>query len=232
MEKGKIVILKNGPYLVTGGVPLEKEISEVGEEGVPERWVRGRKYPSRKAYRLCRCGQSKTKPFCDGTHASAGFDGTETTNREPYFMQAVKVEGPAIDMMDAVSLCAGARFCHAKDGFRNLVANSGDVESKKLVMRIGCDCPSGRLVACDKKTGKSLEPDLAPSISLIEDPQAKSSGPIWVKGGVPVESDDGRAYETRNRVTLCRCGKSTNKPLCDGSHITCRFNDGDESIKN
>jgi CDGSH-type Zn-finger protein len=25
-------------------------------------------------------------------------------------------------------------------------------------------------------------------------------------------------YESRNRITLCRCGKSENKPYCDGSH--------------
>jgi len=30
---------------------------------------------------------------------------------------------------------------------------------------------------------------------------------------------DGRAYEVRNRVSLCRCGKSKNKPFCDGSHL-------------
>jgi len=33
-----------------------------------------------------------------------------------------------------------------------------------------------------------------------------------------IESADGRMYESRNRVTLCRCGKSENKPYCDGSH--------------
>jgi CDGSH-type Zn-finger protein len=33
-----------------------------------------------------------------------------------------------------------------------------------------------------------------------------------------VISADGKAYEVRNRVTLCRCGSSNNKPFCDGSH--------------
>ena len=31
-------------------------------------------------------------------------------------------------------------------------------------------------------------------------------------------SAEGKLYEVRNRVTLCRCGKSTNKPFCDSSH--------------
>ncbi|MHB8164175.1 MAG: CDGSH iron-sulfur domain-containing protein [Methanoregula sp.] len=30
---------------------------------------------------------------------------------------------------------------------------------------------------------------------------------------------DGKPYTVRNRVTLCRCGKSGNKPFCDGSHV-------------
>ena len=43
-------------------------------------------------------------------------------------------------------------------------------------------------------------------------------GPIWVRGGVQVVAADGEPYEVRNRQTLCRCGRSQNKPFCDGSH--------------
>ena len=49
------------------------------------------------------------------------------------------------------------------------------------------------------------------------------SGPIRVKGGVRLESTDGKLYETRNRVTLCRCGKSKNKPFCDATHVSIKF---------
>jgi CDGSH-type Zn-finger protein len=52
-----------------------------------------------------------------------------------------------------------------------------------------------------------------------------------VRGCIPIESADGTLWETRNRVTLCRCGKSQNMPFCDGSHIDVRFNDGDESLE-
>ena len=52
------------------------------------------------------------------------------------------------------------------------------------------------------------------------------SGPLWVRGGVPVVSADGYEYEVRNRVTLCRCGSSENKPFCDGSHASIGFTDG------
>ena len=74
--------------------------------------------------------------------------------------------------------------------------------------------------------GQAIEPDLEPSISLIENPQTGTSGPIWVKGRIPIESADGFEYESRNRVTLCRCGKSNNKPFCDGSHTSINFRSG------
>ncbi|MGZ8637173.1 MAG: CDGSH iron-sulfur domain-containing protein [Actinomycetota bacterium] len=48
---------------------------------------------------------------------------------------------------------------------------------------------------------------------------------FWVRGGVPVVSEDGRGYEVRNRQTLCRCGHSANKPFCDGSHRRVGFAD-------
>ena len=83
----------------------------------------------------------------------------------------------------------------------------------------------------DKKTGKPIEPKLEPAITIIEDPQANVSGPIGLKGGIELESSDGTNYEARNRMTLCRCGKSKNKPFCDASHRTAKFNDGDESLK-
>ena len=36
---------------------------------------------------------------------------------------------------------------------------------------------------------------------------------------------DGERYEVRNRVTLCRCGASANKPFCDGAHGDAGFSD-------
>jgi len=46
----------------------------------------------------------------------------------------------------------------------------------------------------------------------------EEDGPYWVRGGVRIESADGHVWETRNRVTLCRCGASSNKPFCDATH--------------
>lgn len=116
MKKGKIVVSKDGPYLVSGNLPLGKEIAVVGEEGEPERWVKGKQYPVRERYALCRCGQSGNQPFCDGAHTGAGFDGTEKASRESFDEQAEMIRGPAIDLKDAESLCSSARFCLPKGG--------------------------------------------------------------------------------------------------------------------
>ena len=63
-----------------------------------------------------------------------------------------------------------------------------------------------------------IERDLEKSIGVIEDPSIGASGPFWVRGGIPIYSAGGELYEVRNRLTICRCGKSTNKPFCDSSH--------------
>jgi CDGSH-type Zn-finger protein len=49
-------------------------------------------------------------------------------------------------------------------------------------------------------------------------PNGEFNGPIWVRGGIPIESAKDEIYEIRNRVTLCGCGRSSNKPFCDGTH--------------
>ena len=227
----KVVVTKNGPYMVLGNLPLTKEISTIGKERQPEKWVKGKKYPKQDSYSLCRCGQSQNKPFCDGAHTKTKFKGEETASREKYLKQAGKMSGPSLDLLDASNYCSGSRFCHLAGGTWNNVKNSNIPKNKKMAIQTACNCSSGRLVVWNKKTGKAIEPILDPAVSLVEDPQAQVSGPIWLKGGIALESADGKKYETRNRMTLCRCGQSQNKPFCDGSHIDCQFNDGDESLK-
>jgi hypothetical protein len=85
------------------------------------------------------------------------------------------------------------------------------------------NCPAGRLVAWDKSSGQTIEPHLPVSIGLIEDPAEACAGPIWLRGGIAVVAADGFEYEVRNRVTLCRCGASRNKPFCDGTHASIKF---------
>jgi len=228
----RIKVTKNGPYLVSGNVPLVKQIIVTDKQGFSLKWKEGQEYPAKESYSLCRCGHSKNMPYCDGSHAKVGFDGTETASCEPYIEQAEEFEGPEITLTDAKSLCVHARFCDRAGGTWKLVQESSDPHSKQIAIQECCDCPSGRLVVWDKKTGKAIEPEFEQSIGLVEDPIKGVSGPIWVKGGIPVESSDGKRYEIRNRITLCRCGHSKNMPYCDGSHIPVGFTDDDKSLEN
>jgi len=226
----EIKLIKDGPLKVSGSVPLQKEIIGIGAEDEPETWIAGEKYPKQDEYSLCRCGASKNHPYCDGAHKAINFDGTETASRKNYRDECDNIDGPDLILSDSPDLCASARFCHIGKGTWGFARESDDPEKRAMAIRQACNCPSGRLVARDKKTGEDFEPEFKPSISLIEDPQRKASGPIWVKGGIPIESADGTPYEVRNRITLCRCGQSKNKPFCDGSHIEAKFSDGDETL--
>lgn len=227
-KKYKVVVSKGGPYLVSGNLPLAKEIFNADDNGNPGKYEKGESYPQKESCGLCRCGRSGNKPYCDGTHAKVGFDGTETASKKKYLEQAEKISGPDLDLTDAQDFCSVGRFCHKGTWEHTQMSNNPN--SKKIAIDTACKCPSGRLVAWDKKTGKPIELEFDPSISILEDKAAKVSGPIQLKGGVSLESEDGTKYETRNRMTVCRCGQSKNKPFCDGSHIACRFNDGDKSI--
>lgn len=208
----KIKVSQNGPYLVSGNLPVNEEEYEFDEYGVPLKTVNVKQYPLKESFALCRCGHSQNKPFCDGTHVKIKFDGTETASKDKYEDQAKILKGPQLILKDVPHLCAGLGFCHRGDNTWNSTENSNDPQSKKTAVESACACASGRLTACDHKTKQNIEPQLTPSIGVLED------GPLSVKGGVPVESADGTAYEVRNRCTLCRCGKSENKPFCDASH--------------
>jgi hypothetical protein len=128
------------------------------------------------------------------------------------------LDGPGLKLSDAKILCASARFCHRAGGIWALIPTANNPGDKKIAIEEAVDCPSGRLVVYDNETGKPIEPTFEPSIALIEDPFIKTIGPLWVRGGIPITSFDDMPYEIRNRVTLCRCGKSRNKPFCDSSH--------------
>jgi CDGSH-type Zn-finger protein len=214
----KIKVTKNGPYLVYGKIPLQHQEIATDPQGIPIEWLTTAKHPPQETCSLCRCGQSRSKPFCDGTHAKVRFDGTETAYPESYLDKPEEIDGPALKLIDVKELCASARFCHRAGGIWSLIPKSDDPKAMAIAQEEACDCPSGRLIVQDKKTGKIVEPKFEQSIGLVEDPDIGVSGPIWVRGCIPVESADGKTYRIRNRITLCRCGKSSNKPFCDSSH--------------
>jgi len=213
----KIKITKNGPYIVTGNVPIYKETMVCDEEGASIGFKNKEKIESGENYALCRCGHSENKPFCDGSHVAMSFDGTEVASKEIYKESLTVFETAKLKLDDAIEICDHSRFCQHADGIRTLM-EKGDEKSIALAKEEAANCPSGRLLIWDKKTGKSSERDYERKIVMIHDQGKDCEGPIWVKGGIPIESEDGELYEKRNRVTLCKCGKSKHKPFCDGNH--------------
>lgn len=224
-HKGKpqIKVIKGGPYLVTGNVPLFEKI--IVSKGKCYEFNAGCELPQSDEYYLCRCGKSKNKPFCDGSHGNIGFVGTETASKEKYLDRAELIEGPGIDLLDD-HRCAFGRFCHREEGnVWELVKNSDKQECISEAIIAASECPAGRLTAIDK-TGEMIEPFYEPTIEIIQDPEKELSAGIFIKGNIPIESEDGIIYEIRNRAALCRCGKSVNKPFCDAAHMLIKFKDG------
>ena len=66
MADVSITVIQEGPYKVEGDLEM------TDDEGRKVRTREGR------AIFLCRCGQSSTKPFCDGTHKDVGFSGEDS----------------------------------------------------------------------------------------------------------------------------------------------------------
>lgn len=215
----KIKIVKNGPYLVLGHIPMSRQTIIEDRDGRSVKWEEDDCYPQREQYSLCSCGHTKNSPYCDGTHQKINYNGPETACKGDFLDKAETIEGPDLILTDAQILCAFARFCHReKGGVWELTEDSNNPDSRESAIQGAWDCPAGRLITWDKQTGQAIEPNYEPSIGIIEDPPKKVSGPIWVRGGIQIESSDGSHYEVRNQVTLCRCGQSRNKPFCDGTH--------------
>jgi len=67
--QSKIVVSRDGPYVVSGDVAIYDTEGDLRQ--------------STGSWCLCRCGGSANKPFCDGTHARVGFDGSESADHGP-----------------------------------------------------------------------------------------------------------------------------------------------------
>jgi len=228
--KFRILVSNAGPYLVFGQPPMNQQIIVPDEAGDSWSFRAGLHFSTgREPTALCRCGASSDKPYCDGTHARTEWDPRLTADSEPLLSNTEITEGERLAMTDNARYCVFARFCDAKGQAWNLVEASEDQEAYDTAVREASMCPSGRLMAWDRKTGRPFEFRYDPSLGLIEDPQLGLSGGLWVRGGIPIQRPDGTPYEIRNRVVLCRCGQSRNKPYCDGAHVAVRFDDGIES---
>jgi CDGSH-type Zn-finger protein len=211
----RIWISENGPYLVSGGIPLTRRAPVLSEHGEPLDWAHGADFEAGEKYALCRCGRSSNKPFCDGTHKQIGFDGTLIA--DPVSRPELH-PGDGIVLTDDKSLCAHYGFCgNRRTNVWEMIGETANPGVGPEVVAMVGRCPSGRLAVLQQVGAEPIEPELDPTIATIPD------GALWAQGRIPIQAADGTEYEVRNRVTLCRCGESRNKPFCDGSHVRIGF---------
>ena len=220
----KVKVTRNGPYQVEQGGAATQQFIITNEQGQSWEYQAGKAFPLDSKAFLCRCGHSHNAPFCDGSHAQAGMDLTEHASRRPLIEGAEEFDGPEQILTDNESYCAFARFCDAGERVWGEVALPG-AEHATLTQHMAHRCPGGRLQLWRREDGTLIEPERAPSINLIEDPAMGCSGPIMLLGGIEVVGADGESYEIRDRQALCRCGRSSNKPFCDGSHASIKYQD-------
>jgi CDGSH-type Zn-finger protein len=218
----KIEVRSNGPYIVSGDIPLVSKTQIVSEYGEPMTWKKDGGLASEASYGLCRCGQSSFKPFCDGTHRSINFDGTEMapTNRRDERQETYPGCKNIVIRID-MNLCMSSGFCaNRMTSIAEMATHTDDTQVRALAIAMIEHCPSGALTYTLKEGEAEIEADLPQQIAMTTEITSEGAiqGPLWVTGGIPIIRSDGQPFETLNKVTLCNCGLSQIKPLCDGSH--------------
>ena len=198
---------KNGPYLVTNCQTLK---------GLMD----GKEYDSDGTIALCRCGGSKNKPYCDGTHAKIGFSGDKAADR-----MADKREdfvGKQVTIHDNRGICAHAARCTEtlktvfKYGQEPWIDPDGDT-AERIAATVQ-QCPSGALSYSIDGT-EHRDRDSEPVILVAP------NGPYAIKGGAALEDVEWGEGASQEHFDLCRCGHSKNKPFCSGAHWDHHFDE-------
>lgn len=65
-------------------------------------------------------------------------------------------------------------------------------------------------------TGRMAQPE--PEVAVVPLIIVSENGPYLVRGGVALRNAKGELLTERENYALCRCGQSSNKPFCDGTH--------------
>lgn len=169
---------------------------------------------------LCRCGASKNKPFCDGTHNDIGFTSDPAPDRT---VDKVRIyEGRDINIHYNRLLCSHAAECGARlkpvfDSSRKpwIEPKNATPEEIKEVIRT---CPSGALSFSEP--GVNAQHLVNHDAGITIEP----NGPYRVSE-VPLASGVHAEGASPDKYVLCRCGASKNKPFCDGTHADIGWTD-------
>ena len=138
-------------------------------------------------------------------------------------------------------LCAHSKKCigHLPEVFdagKRPWLNVNGSTPEKIIELID-SCPSGAL-RYSLPEGSSVDPALAQGRGNIDygkndcgliKIKMTANGPLLVEGNAEVINISGEIIKKSNRMALCRCGHSMNRPFCDGSHKTANWNPDPES---
>ena len=189
-----LTVLDNGPLKVTCE---DLSLQYCGEAIDVE--------PGRDVY-ICRCGESKNAPLCDGSHAKAGFVAEPPAgDTKPVHVW----EGKTIRTFFNPNTCMHVFYCKPLKELRKRELE-GDISAAAEIAKVVQSCPSGAL------TYESTEVE-APSAQARADIEIMEGGEIRLQRQFEINAAAGERQDM-TRATLCRCGLSKNKPWCDGRH--------------
>jgi CDGSH-type Zn-finger protein len=201
-RKPTITVVKNGPYIIKGLEHFKDS--------------KGRELPVQPAMSLCRCGASKNKPYCDGSHTKIGFAGEKDPNRVSREIHEWK--GKRITIVDNSDVCCRDRAC-VNNLPQVFEEENPDAATVKEIIETIKKCPSGALTY--KMGGRHCQAfHREPAITVVK------NGPLKVVGGIRLKDEMQSQPACPEHYTLCRCGHSKNKPFCDGSHLDVGFQEG------
>jgi CDGSH-type Zn-finger protein len=225
-ERPKILPLPNGPYYLLNDMKPKTVENLQNSKGEALSTVSG--------VALCRCGASKNKPFCDGTHSTIGFStenkvgesvGSSDSKERKVKDKRKDFVGKKIIVHDNRRICSHAAECV------NTLPSVFKLNSKPWIEPDAAEvneivdtvrkCPSGALSYSIDGVEYRDQNDRLPMVTVSKD------GPYVITGGVELVGDNIQFGEgaSKEHYTLCRCGASQNKPFCDGMHKAISFND-------
>jgi CDGSH-type Zn-finger protein len=224
--KAKILPLPNGPYYLINDMQPKVVYNLQNFKGKPLSTTVG--------IALCRCGASKNKPFCDGTHNVIGFSSANRTLDENDDTKKTAIKdkrrdypGKEITVHDNRKICSHAAECVNnlssvfKLGSRPWI--NPDASKMNDIIDVVRRCPSGALsYSIDGVEYRDPEEQRNPIVTVLK------NGPYHITGGIELIGENiqfGKGA-SKEHYTLCRCGASENKPFCDGAHKSSEFNDG------
>ena len=224
--KPKILPLPNGPYYLINDMQPKVVYNLQNFKGEPLSTTVG--------IALCRCGASKNKPFCDGTHNVIGFSSANRTLDENYDTKKTAIKdkrrdypGKEITVHDNRKICSHAAECVNnlssvfKLGSRPWI--NPDASKMNDIIDVVRRCPSGALsYSIDGVEYRDPEEQRNPIVTVLK------NGPYHITGGIELIGENIQFGEgaSKEHYTLCRCGASENKPFCDGAHKSSKFNAG------